>query len=136
MVGVPVKTISRFPDWGTVASEPDARLYPYGVPPTVNDGSVAFVLSNDATPITLWATPGAPADHSWPPFAPLLPIDATTTIPASTRLSEATASGDSGQLPKADPMLMLRTSAWSANASSIAWIITSVSVEPLQPNTR
>ena len=67
------------------------------------------MLSNDATPITLWPTPGDPADQSWPPFAPLLPIDATTTMPASTRLSEATASGDSGQLLKAEPMLMLRT---------------------------
>src|SRR3954453_5924717 len=119
------------------------------MPPTVNDGSVAFRLSNDATPITLRPTPGAPADHSCWPLRPLLPIDATTTIPASTRLSPGTASGDwgrlraaapppadSGQLPNADPMLMLRTSAWSANANSIAWIITSVSVDPLQPNTR
>ena len=94
------------------------------------------MLSNDATPITFRATPGEPADQSWPPLAPLLPIEATTTMPASTRLSAATASGDSGQLPKAEPMLMLRTSAWSASASSIAWIITSVSVAPLQPNTR
>jgi hypothetical protein len=77
----------------------------------VNDGRVAFVLSNDATPITLWPTPGEPADQSCCPFRPLLPIDATTTMPASTRLSAATASGDSGQLLKAEPMLMLRTSA-------------------------
>src|SRR5436309_1428511 len=102
----------------------------------MNDGSVAFVLSNDATPITFRPTPGEPADQSWVLPVLLLPIDATTTMPASTRLSDATASGDSGQLLKAEPMLMLRTSAWSANASSIAWIITSVSVEPLQPKTR
>ena len=86
--------------------------------------------------MTFLPTPGAPADHSWPPFAPLLPIDATTTTPLSTRLSAATASGDSGQLLNAAPMLMFSTSALSFSAICIAAIITSVSVEPLQPKTR
>src|SRR4051794_28849384 len=110
-VGDPVNAISELPESGTVASDPEARLYPYDVPPITKDGCVALVLSKDPTPITFRPTPGEPADHSWPPLAPLLPIDATTTMPASTRLSEATASGDCGQFPKAEPMLMLRTSA-------------------------
>ena len=61
--------------------------------------------------MTLRPTPGAPADQSWPKLAPLLPIDATTVTPASTRLSAATATGDCGQVSKEEPMLMLRTSA-------------------------
>ncbi len=111
VAGVPVATSSALPDWGTVASEPDARLYVYMAEPTWNAGRVAFVLSNEATPITLRPTPGAPADQSWPPLTPLFPIEATTVTPAAERLSAATAVGYCAQLVKAAPMLMLRTSA-------------------------
>ena len=64
VAGVPVATISALPDCGAVASEPAARLYVYFLVPTWNAGSVDFVLSNEATPMTLRPTPGAPADHS------------------------------------------------------------------------
>src|SRR6266536_5263776 len=111
VAGVPVATSSALPDWGTVASEPDARLYVYKVVPTWNAGRVAFRLSNEATPMTLRPTPGAPADQSCPPLTPLFPIEATTVTPAAARLSAATAVGYCGQLVKAAPMLMLRTSA-------------------------
>src|SRR6266516_326142 len=90
VAGVPVATSSALPDWGTVASEPDARLYVYKVVPTWNAGRVAFRLSNEATPMTLRPT---------------------TVAPAAARLSAATAVGYCGQLVKAAPMLMLRTSA-------------------------
>ena len=86
--------------------------------------------------MTLRPTPGAPADQSCPPLRPLFPIDVTTVTPASTRLSAATAVGYCGQLLKAAPMLMFTTFAWSASASSIAWMRTSLSVPPLQPKTR
>src|SRR6266550_6591780 len=89
VAGVPVATSSALPDWGTVASEPDARLYVYMAEPTWNAGRVAFVLSNEATPITLRPTPGAPADQSWPPLTPLFPIEATTVTPAADNLSAA-----------------------------------------------
>ena len=61
--------------------------------PIWNAGKVDFVLSKEATPMTLRPTPGAPADQSWPLFTPLLPIELTTVTPASTRLSAATAVG-------------------------------------------
>src|SRR6266516_3908418 len=91
--GVTVATRPAPPDWGTVASEPAARLYAYSVVPNRNAGSIAFVLSNEATPITLRPTPGAPADQICPPLRPLFPIEATTVTPAPARLSAATAVG-------------------------------------------
>src|SRR5216684_3338926 len=100
---VPVATSSALPDCGTEASEPAARLYVYIFVPTLNAGRVAFLLSNDATPMTFRPTPGAPADQSWPPLTPLFPIEATTVTPAAARLSAATAVGYCGQLLKDEP---------------------------------
>ncbi len=67
---------------------------------------------------------------------PLLPIDATTTMPASTSASEPTAVGYCGHVMKAEPIDMLRTCIPSARARSIAASMMSAVVEPLQPKTR
>ena len=70
------------------------------------------------------------------PSAPLLPIEATTTMPASTSASEAAAVGEPGQLLNASPIDMFRMSIPSASAASMAAIITSSVTEPAQPKTR
>ena len=70
------------------------------------------------------------------PSSPSLPIEATTTIPASVRLSLATAVGYCGQEANPAPTDMFSTSIPSARAISIAASMMSVSVEPAQPNTR
>ena len=70
------------------------------------------------------------------PSPPLLPIDATTTMPASTRASDAAAVGEPGQLLNASPIDMFRMSIPSASAASMAAIITSSVTEPAHPNTR
>ena len=67
---------------------------------------------------------------------PLLPIEATTTMPFLTRRSEAAAVGLPGQLLNASPMLMLSTSMSSARIRSIAAIMMSSVTEPAQPKTR
>src|SRR5688572_4858137 len=94
----------------------------------------ANVLSYDATPITLRPTPGAPAEYT--PFAPLLPIAATTTTPLATSASAATAVGYCGQFWNAAPMLMLTTCMPSLYARSMAASMMSALVDPSQPNTR
>src|SRR5688572_17473289 len=99
----------------------------------VNAGSNTCVLSNDATPITFLPRPGALAEYR--PLAPLLPIEATTTMPLLTSRDAATAVGYCGHW-NAAPMLMLRMSMPSLSARSIAAIMISDVVEPLHPNTR
>src|SRR5439155_6321876 len=66
-------------------------------------------------------------------FGPLLPAEATTTVPASDALFEATASGLVAS-PNGEPSDMLMTSM----PSITAWLMASVTtlVEPEQPKTR
>src|SRR5436853_145631 len=72
----------------------------------VNEARLSFTFSNDATPITFSPRPGAPPEYR--PFAPLLPKEATTTMPWLTRRLAATPVGDCGQV-NAAPMLMFST---------------------------
>src|SRR5699024_12304696 len=95
---------------------------------------VNFCASYDATLMSYSRTQGSPTDHV--PSSPSLPAEATTTIPASTRLSLATAVGYCGQDANAAPTDMFSTSMPSAKDISMASSMMSVAVEPLQPNTR
>ena len=67
------------------------------------------VFCTDATLSTPLPTLGAPVENR--PLAPLLPADATTTTPFCTSSDETAASGESGNVLKASPMLMLTTRA-------------------------
>src|SRR5690606_18335553 len=116
------------------SGEPVAGKYGCSSPSISTTEAVTDTLSKEATPMTSSPTPGAPADQV--PEAPLLPMEATMTTPASTRLSLATAVGYCGQVENAEPMLWLTTSMPSASARSIAATMMSDSVEPSQPKTR
>src|SRR5579871_4447136 len=100
---------------------------------TVKEARFKWVLSNEATPITLLPRPGALAAQI--PLVPSLPIDATTTTPLLTRRVPAIAVGHWGQ-PNDAPILMLTTCMPSLSARSIAAIMMSSAVEPAHPNTR
>ena len=66
---------------------------------------------------------------------PAFPAEATTTIPALTAFSEASASAESS-VPKSEPSDMLITCMPCCTAQSMPSTTTSVVAEPLQPNTR
>src|SRR5438067_11981313 len=83
-----------------------------------------------ATEIAPSAVAGEPVMY-W--FAPLLPAEATTTMPAFAALVDAAADGSSAE-PNGEPSDMLTTSMSLSTAHSSA--STTTSVEPLQPNTR
>ena len=107
VVVVPVLAIVRLPVVGA-AGAPPAAVKPKGVPATVKD---SCALSNDATPMTLSPTPGAPAANSASgelPPGPLLPIEATITTPLLTRRDVAWAVGYCGHW-RAAPRLWLMT---------------------------
>jgi hypothetical protein len=113
---------------------------PMGLNPTcalsgerVKAGWVEARLSKDATPITRLPTPEAPAANK--PAWPLLPTEATTTTPLRTSSLAALAVGYSGH-SKGAPMLRLTTCMPSSRASSMASMISSGLVSPVQPNTR
>src|SRR3989337_1578799 len=91
-----------------------------------NDGVESFA----ATRIAPVPAAGEPVMY-W--FAPLLPADATTTIPALATFVEATADALEGS-PKGEPSDMLMTSMPSSNAMLIASTVTPV--DPRQPKTR
>src|SRR5947209_18802793 len=63
-----------------VAPAPPGR-YPTRAPSglMVNAARLSFTFSNEATPITFSPRPGAPPEYR--PFPPLLPKEATTTMP-------------------------------------------------------
>src|SRR5262245_53700834 len=100
---------------------------------TVKNGSRTCVFSNAATLMTFVPTDGALTAYS--PMAPSLPAEATTDTPLLTSRVDAAAVGYWGHCREA-PMLMFSTSAPSASARSIAAIMMSLLVDPLQPNTR
>jgi hypothetical protein len=70
----------------------------------VNTGSSTWLLSIDATPMTLLALPAELSEYR--PFAPLFPAEMTTIVPSSTAVLIASAKGSLSQA-KASPMLML-----------------------------
>ncbi len=90
---VPVRAIGRLPVCGA-GGAPAAPPYAISLPSGEirNAFCETCVLSNDATPITFEPMPGTPPLQT--PFAPELPIDATTVTPALTRFDEAWPVGD------------------------------------------
>ena len=66
-----------------------------------------MTLSTEATEITL--SPMVTPPMLYTPFAPLLPAEATTTIPFLTMRLPTMAEGVSAQFSKAEPMLRFTT---------------------------
>src|SRR6476469_8349955 len=94
-------------------------------------GNVGVDASTAATAIALLAVLGEPVTYA---FGPLLPADATTTVPPSAATSDATASGSSVR-PKTEPSDRLITSAPSRTARLIASTTIAEVTEPVQPKT-
>src|SRR5579862_3599977 len=122
-------TGSVVPSAAAMPSESSTVMLPLGVSASASAGK-EVCESMAATLIALSPLPGSLTTYG---ILPALPAAATTTTPASTAFSEASASA-SVAVPKSAPSDMLMTCMLCSTAQSMA--STTTLVEPEQPKTR